>query len=200
MESTTVSDLTPNAPGNPALYTAEQYLRLVEDGLLTEEDRVELLEGVIVAMTPKNPPHDTGVTRVQYALMRALGDRAVVRGQCTLHLSGRSVPEPDVAVVPGRLADYEHSHPRDALLVVEVSDATLRMDRLSKSRIYAAAGVPEYWIVNLRDGQLEAHLIPDRETARYGEVRVIRRGEPVTLVAFPDVTIDVAALLPETDD
>lgn len=199
MEPTTVSDLTPNAPGNPALYTAEQYLRLVEDGLLTEDDRVELLEGVVVAMTPTNAPHDDAVTQLQYALMRALETRALVRVQCTLRLGGRSVPEPDLAVVRGRPGDYRRAHPTAALLVVEVSDATLRMDRLSKARIYAAAGIPEYWILNLRENVLEVHTGPDRESARYRSIRVCSGDEHVILVAFPDVVLPVAELLPDPE-
>ncbi len=192
-------DLTPNPSGNPALFTAEQYLHLVEEGLLTEDDRVELLEGVVVAMTPKNAPHDDAVTQLQYALMRELGTRALVRVQCALRLGGRSIPEPDLAVVRGRPGDFRRDHPTEAELVVEVSDATLRTDRLSKGRIYAAAGIPEYWILNLRENVLEVHTDPDREAARYRSDLVCSGHEHVILAAFPDVAIPVAELLPDAE-
>jgi Uma2 family endonuclease len=100
-----MTDLTPSVPGEPTRLTREQYLRLVEAGALGDEDRVELLEGVIVAVTPPNPAHDSATTRATLALIRAVGDRAVVRTQCSLAVSRFSAPQPDVAVVPGVLAD-----------------------------------------------------------------------------------------------
>jgi Uma2 family endonuclease len=128
--------------------TVERYLGLVEAGVLSEDDRVELLEGVVVATTPSNPPHAAGVARADEALRPAIGKRAHIRPQLSLVL-GRSVPEPDLAVVPGSVGDYDRAHPTTALLVIEVADASLKQDRLSKAAIYAAAGIPEYWIVNL---------------------------------------------------
>jgi Uma2 family endonuclease len=92
--------------------------------------------------------------------------------------------------------DYERAHPSQALLIVEVASSSLAQDRLTKSRIYAAAGVPEYWIVNLRDDALEVHRHPDASAARYAEEQVLRRGERVSLAAFPDVSFAVAQILP----
>src|SRR3970040_2440235 len=118
-----MSDLAPSQPSEPTRLTVERYLGLVEAGLLSEDDRVELLAGGIVAMTPSNPPHDPGVTRATHALIRAVGERALVRTQCSLIVGRHSMPEPDVAVVPGSVDDYEARHPETALLVVEVRDS-----------------------------------------------------------------------------
>jgi Uma2 family endonuclease len=191
-----MTDLTPSVPGEPTRIPAERYLGLVEAGVLSEDDRVELLEGVVVAMAPGNPPHDSGTTRASLALVRAVGERAVVRTQCSLVASGYSVPQPDVAVVPGTLADYDGAHPRSALLVVEVADTSLPQDRLSKSRIYAAAGIPEYWIVNLREHVLESMRDPDPATALYRAIRTCRRGERIELAALPGAVVAVEELLP----
>jgi Uma2 family endonuclease len=129
------------------------------------------------------------------ALQRAIGERAHVRPQLSLVLR-RSVPEPDLAVVPGSPDDYEASHPRVALLVVEVADSSLKQDRLSKAAIYGAAGIPKYWIVNLRDEVVEVMREPDPEAARYRSVRSAVRGERLELVALPGAALDAAELLP----
>ncbi|HET6303908.1 MAG TPA: Uma2 family endonuclease [Myxococcota bacterium] len=191
-----MADLTPSIPGEPTRMTVDRYLGLVEAGVLSEDGRVELLEGVVVAMTPSNPPHAAVVTMATRALLRAVGERASVRTQCTLVLGRFSAPEPDVAVVPGSDRDYLSGHPRTALLVVEVADTSLQQDRITKAAIYAAAGIPEYWIVNLREGVVEVMRDPDREHARYRDARVCARGEWIELAAFPGTSMVLADLLP----
>jgi Uma2 family endonuclease len=177
-------------------YTAAAYFDLVKQGVLTEDDRVELLEGVIVAEPPMDPPHAAGVDLVAAELRRSLGDRAWVREQKPLVVGARSVPEPDVAVIPGGPMDYTGRHPTMAFLVVEVSQSSLKQDRLSKARIYAAAAIPEYWILNLQDDCIEVYRAPDAVHAVYGDRRVARRGERIALVAFADVSVAVSAMLP----
>jgi Uma2 family endonuclease len=191
-----MSDLTPVVPDEPTRITAERYFALVEEGALAEDDRVELLEGVIVAMPPPNPPHDSGTTRMTVALLRAVGSRAVVRPQCSLVVGHWSVPQPDFAVVPGTPEDYDEAHPRTALLVVEISDTSLPQDRLSKARIYAAAGIPEYWILNLRARALEVLRDPHPASAVYRDRRVLAPGDAVEIAALPGARVEVAALLP----
>jgi Uma2 family endonuclease len=186
----------PTDPIVPERWTAEQYLRLVRDGVLGPDDRVELLEGVIVAMAPHNEPHAAGVRRVENALHRAVGERAVVQVQLTFVSGPFSVPEPDAAVLPGKLADYDHVHPQSALLVVEVADSSLKQDRLTKRAIYAAAGIPEYWIVNLRDDCIEVRRTPEPEGRRYVVTAIARRGETIEIAALPGVSIGVDDLLP----
>jgi Uma2 family endonuclease len=190
-----MKDLAPSIPSKPTLISVDHYLGLVEDGELGPDDRVELLEGVLVAMAPQNPPHAAAVAQANQALARAIGERTHVRPQLSLVLD-RSVPEPDLAVVSGSPADYANAHPTTALLVVEVADSSLKQDRLSKAAIYAAAGIPEYWIVNLRDELVEVMRDPDPERACYRAVRSAARGERLELVALPGAALDAAALLP----
>ena len=178
-------------------YTAASYFALVEQGLLSPRDRVELLEGVIVAEPPMDPAHASAITLAARAVERAVGDRALVRIQAPLIAGPFSVPEPDVAVVPGQPADYFHEHPTSALLVVEVSESSLQQDRLSKSRVYAGANVMEYWIANLRERCIEIFRDPDPTRRLYAQRSTAYRGELMRLVAFPDACVGVDELLPD---
>lgn len=174
-------------------YTVDAYFGLVHSGLLNEDDRVELLDGVIVAEPPMDPPHATGISLVAAALRRSVGERALIRIQAPFIADPFSAPEPDAVVVPGTIIDYAEVHPSIALLVVEVSASSLPQDRLSKSRIYAGADVPDYWIVNLRDDCVEVFRQPDRSQRVYGTRAVARRGERLELIALPGaaaVTVD----------
>ena len=181
---------------DPTRYTVQQYFDLVPQGILRPDDRVELLEGVIVAEPPMDPPHASGITRVDRALRRAFGERVVIRVQQPFIVGGYSVPEPDVAVVPGTDADYDTQHPTQALLIVEVAASSLPQDRLTKSRIYAAAQVPEYWVVNLRDRCVEMFRDPDAATRLYRDRRVAQSGDEVDLATLPGVSLRVDDLLP----
>lgn len=184
------------APPLPAHLTADAYFGLVDDGVLDADDRVELLEGLVIAKEAQNPWHASGVRWAFDALRATLGTRAVVIAQQPFLAGAASVPEPDVMVVPGTRADYLHRHPSAAHLVVEVSDTTLVQDRLTKAGVYAAAGVPEYWIVSRRGDLVLVSTTPVPADRRYASVRIARRGETVTLAAFPDVTLAVDDLLP----
>ena len=191
-----MSQVSSTATVVPEHWTVEDYLDLSARGVLGPEDRVELLEGVIVAMSPHNPRHAAGCSRVDQAIRVAVGTRAVVRAQLSLVLGTHSVPEPDLAVVPGRQSDYDHAHPTGALLVVEIADSSLLQDRLTKAATYAAAGIPEYWIVNLIDDCVEVHRSPQREARRYASITTVRRGEAIELDSFPGARVDVHDLLP----
>jgi Uma2 family endonuclease len=186
------------AHGAPARtrYTKEQYFRLVTTGVLRPEDRVELLEGVVVAMAPQSPRHATAVRQISEALGKAVAGQAIVSTQLPLIAGKRSVPQPDVAVLPGSHADYLAEHPHEALLVVEVAESSLAQDRITKTAMYARAGVPEYWIVNLRDDCVEVRREPEPDARRYGSVRIARRGERIELVGLPGVSVAVDDLLP----
>lgn len=196
VRSLAMSHSAPTDPTAPDRWTTEQYLHLVDEGVLGPDDKVELLEGVIVAMAPSNAPHAAGVARATRALVRAVGDRAVVRVQLPVIAGFYSMPEPDAAVVPGAIQDYDHEHPTTALLVVEVSDTSLKQDRLTKRAIYAAGGIPEYWIVNLRDDCVEVRRDPEPAARRYTSIAIARRGERIELVALPGVSVAVDDLLP----
>jgi Uma2 family endonuclease len=183
-------------PATAAKMTAERYLGMVESGLIGPGERVELLEGVIVATSAQNPRHASAITRADGALRKAVAQRAVVRVQLPLITGPRSVPEPDLAVVPGSERDYDDAHPARALLVVEIADSSLLQDRLSKPAIYAAAGVPEYWLVNLRDGCVEVFRGVRRKAARYVRSTIARRGDRLELVALAEASVAVDDLLP----
>lgn len=191
-----MTEPAPAASESPARYTVEQYFALVDQGVLEPDDKVELLEGVVVAMAPENLWHANGVRLVARALTAALGDRVYVDQQHCFVAGALSVPEPDVTVLPGRLEDYFDHHPSVAHLVVEVADSSLVQDRLTKAGIYAAAGIPEYWIVARRGDHVQVSSAPKPAERRYAAIRLARRGERITLAALPDVTVAVDDLLP----
>ena len=182
-------------------WTREEYDRMIDAGVLTTQDRVELVDGEIVTMTPQTSRHATGVSLVEIALRRAWGENALVRTQLPLALDPTSEPEPDVAVVAGLPRDYRDAHPSRALLVVEVADASLAFDRGIKASTYARAGIADYWVLNLVDEQLEIYRHPERSTDappgwRYAHVEHFGRGASVAPLARPDVVIALADLLP----
>jgi Uma2 family endonuclease len=167
-----------------------EFERLVSDGLFDDE-RVELLGGVIVEMSQQDPRHAATVERLSRALSRAIGLQASVRVQLPFVASDDSLPEPDVAVVP--LRDYDDAHPDRAFLVAEVASSSLRKDRSLKAELYARAGVPEYWIVNIAERQIEAHALP-RDGA-YSSVTIWRPGGSIPLAALAGAAIAVDDLL-----
>jgi len=184
----------------PDRLTADQYFGLVEEGIIDPDDRVELLDGLIIAREPQNPWHASCLRWVEHALRVALGERALLTQQCPFVAERFSVPEPDVFVVPGTRHDYLQRHPTAAHLVVEISDSSLTQDRLTKSRVYAGAGVPEYWIVSRRRDHVEVMTDPAPSARVYATRRVVPRGERITLVAFPDVSLAVDELMPPLDE
>jgi len=163
---------------------------LVELGCF-EDERVELLYGMLVTTPPPSPPHGSAVDRLNRLFVLGLGDRALVRVQNPLALTDDSEPEPDLALVP--YADYDQAHPERAFLIVEVADTSIRKDRGIKAPLYASAGVPEYWIVNLVDRVVEVQTaIVD---GAYTSVMRYGRQDAIVLVEFPDVAIRVADFL-----
>jgi Uma2 family endonuclease len=176
--------------------TRDRYWQLVEEGVIGPDDRVELLEGVIVSMSPQNPPHAFVMTALNRLLASSVGPGFLVRVQLPLDVSAFSTPEPDFAVVPGPAEDYLAAHPTSALLIVEVADSTLTQDRLTKGPLYAAAGFPEYWIVNLRDHCVETYRAPVAAERRYAETRIARAGDRLEPLRLPGVSLAVADFLP----
>src|SRR5439155_1378488 len=132
-------------------WTRREYSRLIDVGVLHEDDPIELLEGRLVVAEPQHTPHATAIDLAGEALRQAFGAGWRVRIQLPLGLGPDSEPEPDVAVVRGDARDFLADHPATAALVVEVSDAGLELDRRLKARIYARARITDYWVVNLVD-------------------------------------------------
>ncbi len=167
-----------------------EYDRMVAEGLFTDE-RLELLRGALVKMSPQGPLHSETVNRLLEQLMGRLSGRARVRPQCPLAVSDDSEPEPDLAVIaPG---DYAEQHPITAYLVVEVADTSLGRDREIKAALYAEAGIPEYWVVNLVEKVVEVYRDPGE--GRYRSVATVGRGDAIALVRFADVEVAVAEIL-----
>jgi Uma2 family endonuclease len=178
-----------------------RYDRLIEAGIFGPEDRVELLDGLLVAREPQGGRHATVVGLVRVALEKAFGSGYHVREEKPLALDEQSEPEPDVAVVPGRLRDYLASHPSRPVLVVEVAETSLALDRVRKGGLYARAGIADYWVVNLISDVLEVYrqpgaVVSGHDVWKYSSVRLLRRHAVVTPLAAPTARIRVRALLP----
>jgi Uma2 family endonuclease len=174
-------------------WTRAQYDQMVDAGVLTPDDRVELIDGYIVPMSPQNSRHATSVEMTRRALASACPSSMLVRAQFPLALGSASEPEPDLAVVPGSINDYVDQHPSEALLVVEVADSSLAKDREQKRLLYAQHGIPEYWIVNLVNGHLEVYRDP--AAGDYKSKTTLERSDTVTLL-FADAALAVADLIP----
>lgn len=162
MSTVASSPLPPAFPPEPiARLTVEQYHGLIAAGLITDEEAVELLEGWLVPKMPKKPIHGSVKELAREALQPYLGSGWFIKSEDPITTTD-SEPEPDIAVVRGRIRDYLDRHPeaRDLGMVIEVSDTTLARDRGIKKRIFARAGVPVYWIVNLMDRQVEVYTDP----------------------------------------
>ena len=177
-------------------FTVAEYYRMAEVGILHHTERVELLDGEIIVMAPMGERHANGVRRIDRVLHRALGDAAIISVQCPLRLDDYSEPEPDVAILRLREDEYLDSHPgpADTLVAVEVSDSSLAFDLGDKARRYAAAGIPEMWVMNLPGDCLDRLDQPG--PAGYARHTVFRRGEKISPAALPDLELAVSDLLP----
>jgi len=167
---------------------------MIEAGILGEDEHVQLIAGTIVAMTPQGRAHARVIQRLNRLLVRVVGDDLEVLTQLPLTLLDDSEPEPDLAIVRAEDAQSREHHPRTALLVIEVAGESLRLDRKSKAALYARAGIPEYWIVNLAESTVEVHREPDPATGAYRARTAVPSGETLTAASVPDVRIDVTDL------
>ena len=167
----------------PRQFTVSEFLRLADVGVIRPGERVELIDGQIVAMTPQGPVHSALVSGIVARLIELFPrDAFCVRPQSTLVLGEDEAPEPDIAVVAGPCEEHERELPRSALLVVEVSETSLAFDRGRKADLYARAGVPEYWIVDVKGATVEVRQDPG--PAGYGSTRIARGGDPLTPLAL----------------
>jgi Uma2 family endonuclease len=162
-------------------WTLEQYHEMIEKGLLSEDNRTELLEGWIVEKMGTNPPHSLSVGLASDALLPLLPVGWFLKIQDAMTTSD-SQPEPDISIIRGNRRDFAEQHPSSPFvgLVIEVADSSLRQDRGIKKRIYARAGIPVYWIINLVDQQIEVYTRPEGE--RYEERRVYTAVDTVPVV------------------
>jgi hypothetical protein len=196
--STSSADLGPPLPVHR--FTVDQYHRMIEAGVLTEDDRVELLEGWIVTKMPHNPRHDAVVSIVQRKLRTVIPTDWIVRVQSAITLAD-SEPEPDLAIARGPEERYLAAHPgpSDLSLVIEVSDSTLESDRVNKARLYARARIAAYWIINLPEAKVEVRTRPRAGKApAYHQRRDYAAGElvPLAIAGTGGGSIAARELLP----
>lgn len=181
--------------------TREEFQRAADLGLFGPEERLELIEGEIITKVTHISPHATAICLMNEALRSAFAPTYTLRVQLPLALGDRNQPEPDISVVTGSIRDYAQSHPTTAVLVVEVSDTTLQMDRTTKAGLYARAGIEESWIVNVSDRMLEVHRQPAAMAEQplghhYRSITRLTESDTIAPLAAPHATLVVADLLP----
>ena len=177
-------------------FTLDEYHRMGEAGILGEDDRVELIEGEIIEISPIGSRHAGTVARIHHLFSTRLGDRAVVWSQNPLLLvRHQSEPQPDVMLLAPRADFYAGAlpEPPDVRLLVEVADSSLLYDRRTKFPLYARSGVSEAWLVDLDSGRVEVHRGPSG--AGYRDVRVVGADERLSPLAFPDLTVTLRDLI-----
>ncbi len=175
------------------LLTVDEYHRMGDVGILTEDDRVELIEGELVAMAPIGSDHAATSNSLTRLLVQVVGNRAIVSVANPVRLSRHSEPQPDFAVLKPR-GDYRTAlpGPDDTMLVVEVAKTSLDFDRKVKLALYARAGIPEVWIVNLAAEEVEIYRSPAGDT--YGSTARVGRSDTLTIQAMPRARIAVAEI------
>ena len=176
-------------------FTVDEYLALGAAGILTKEERVELLDGEIIQMAPIGNRHRNSVNWLADLMGEAVGGRAMVQVQGSIQLDDASAPQPDIAVIRrGSINEIGPVLPSDVYLLVEVADSSLEFDLGEKLARYAAAGIPEVWVANLRAGELVVNTEP--AGSAYTNVRVVPLNGTVSPRAFPDAVLAVADFIP----
>jgi Uma2 family endonuclease len=176
-------------------FNVSEYHRMAEVGLLSENSRVELIEGKIIEMSPIGSTHGGAVKRSSAFLNRKLGDAAIVSVQDPIRLNDFSEPQPDLALLKPRRDFYSDSHPtpQDVLLVIEVADTSAAYDRSVKLPLYARSGIPEAWLMVLSKHIIEVHSQP--KNGKYQKVQRLKRGMLLVSPTLPVVTCRVEDLL-----
>jgi Uma2 family endonuclease len=182
-------------------FSRAEYERLIELGVFQPGDPIELIGGELMVAEPQGAPHYTAIRKTAKALEAAFGPGWEVRTEGPIGLDDDSEPEPDIAVVPGIPDDYSRAHPSRPVLIVEVAVSSLALDRQHKGSVYARAGLPDYWVLNLVDRVLEVYREPAPDTSqpfgwRYARREVFDAAARVTPLAAPGSSIAVSQFLP----
>jgi len=177
------------------LFTVDEYLRMGEAGIFDPEARLELIEGEIIEMSPPGPPHIGCVNRATVLFSARLTGKVIVSVQNPVRLSRYTEPQPDIVLARPRKDFYSTKPilPRDTLLVIEISDSTIRYDRNRKMPLYAKSGVPELWIENLQKGVILVYRDPGPET--FATSLTFKCGESISIATFPEIVFKVEELL-----
>ena len=180
--------------GPRRLFTREEYHRMAEVGILKPTDRVELIRGEIVEMSPIGRRHQAFVDNMTQLLTLRIAGRAIVSVQNPVVLAADTEPEPDLKIIRRRSVPYKEleAHGDDALLIIEVAETSLSYDRSTKLRLYAETGIPEYWVVDCAAESVEVHRTPD--ASGYRDVSRFTGTASVSPLAFPDVRIALAEI------
>jgi Uma2 family endonuclease len=176
-------------------FTAHEYHRLLQAGILGEDDRVELIEGEILEMSPLRSRHVAAVNRIPRLFFQRFGDRAIISVQNPIRIDPRSEPQPDLALLKPNPSDYAEAlpTPQDALLLVEIMDTSQAYDREVKLPLYASAGIPKVWLLDLEALRLEVYRKPTPEG--FAEAQVLGPEEAANPLSFPEARLPVALLL-----
>ncbi len=174
--------------------SVDQYHEMIRTGILTNDDQVELLEGWLIAKMPKNPAHHVATYLIRKALESLVPTGWYVESQEPI-TTANSEPEPDIMVVRGDIRDYleRHPGPEDITLIVEVSDATLRRDKSFKKRLYAQAGIPVYWVINLPQSQCEVYSQPILDQSDYQHHQVYHLSDTIPVIIEGEVIGELSA-------
>jgi Uma2 family endonuclease len=178
-------------------FTADDYQRMGQAGILRAEDRVELIDGEIATMTPIGPRHCASIDRATRAFVRKAGDSAIVRVQGSVRLDFYTEPEPDLVLLRPRADFYSSRHPGPAeiLLIVEVAESSIDYDSDFKSRVYARSGLHEYWLADLNENVVFCHSGP--EEGLYQKVQRYTRGQLLAPLLLPECVVSTEDLLSE---
>ncbi|HEY9620777.1 MAG TPA: Uma2 family endonuclease [Crinalium sp.] len=177
-------------------WTVEDYHRMSELGILDADERTELIAGQIILMAAKGTPHVTALQLLANALRDRLGNAAVIRTQDPIQLDDFSEPEPDLVIAQGTVLDYAAHHPRpdQIYLVVEVADSTLKQDCEIKDKLYAQAGITDYWVLDLKNRQL--HIFRNPTPIGYTSHLILTEPNQVSPLAFPELSLSLNDILP----
>jgi Uma2 family endonuclease len=180
--------------------TSVEYYQMMESGIIREGERVELILGQIFTMAAKGTRHTVSTTRLLKILLKLTEERAIIRSQDPISLPNNSEPEPDIVIARLRSDDYINSHPSpaDIILVIEVADSSIKFDRDTKAPLYAAAGINEYWIVNLIDDRLEIYRQPSGSI--YTSIQILTPPQSISLPEFPEILLNVGDFFPAQKD
>lgn len=182
-------------PYAPFRFTVDEYYRMADVNILKEDDRVELLDGQLMVKEPPGPPHVAHVTLLGQMFVRLLGDRAIVSTQNPFRIDELNHPEPDIAVVKPRDDYYSTAHPgpEDALLLIEIAWSSAPGDRKIKAPLYARAGIPDFWLIDIPNQTLEVYRDPSPDG--YRRFERLGREDAVAPLAFQDVEISVGDIV-----
>jgi Uma2 family endonuclease len=177
------------------LFTVEQFYRMGEAGVFSKGERVELINGEVILMSPIGRRHAARVDRLTALFTHAFAGRAIVRVQNPIYVDEYNLPQPDIVLLKPCDDFYESAHPGpgDTLLVFEVADTSLRFDLNQKLAVYAISGVPEYWVEDVDHDEILVHRSPNKDT--YDHRFTVRRGDTVSPVAFPDLVFKAEQIL-----